>query len=51
LPAAEYGDERLFAISVNDPDSTYDYETGSGRIMENVVPRGSQVRERIQIEP
>lgn len=23
--AAEYGDERLFAISVNDPDSTYDY--------------------------
>jgi glycosyltransferase involved in cell wall biosynthesis len=23
--AAEYGDERLFAICVNDPDSTYDY--------------------------
>ena len=23
--AAEYGDERLFAIAVNDPDSTYDY--------------------------
>lgn len=23
--AAEYGDQRLFAIAVNDPDSTYDY--------------------------